>query len=275
MFVTKHHGLGNDFLIALDEVNERALAVDGALARDLCDRRTGVGADGLIHGRRPTTEQAAAGIDVVFVLFNSDGSRAEMSGNGIRCLGHAVARARGVDEVTVMAASDVGPRSLEVRSGSSAVADVLADMGRAGVGPAVPAPLSESLPEQFGTVDMGNPHLVLLVDDPAAVDLATEGAWLESQFPEGVNVEFIAAEAVGSRVDLRVWERGAGITQACGTGACAAAYLAHRWELVGDHVTVVMPGGEAEVVLGDDDAVSLRSPVVWVADLTVADREEA
>ena len=208
----------------------RSTSVDGALAVSLCDRRRGIGADGLIHGAAPSAEQAADGIDVVMHLFNSDGSRAEISGNGIRCLAQAVARERGETETVVVAATDTGRRTLVVTPPTTRRrAGCAVDMGAPRPGPDVPEPVAESLTVRHGTVDMGNPHLVVVVDDPADVDLATEGPWLEAQFPSGVNVEYIVVTPDRSTIDLRVRERGAGITEACGSGACAAAHLASRW----------------------------------------------
>jgi diaminopimelate epimerase len=266
--LSKHHGLANDFLVALDEANDRALNVDGDLARRLCDRRTGIGADGLIHGARPTA--VAPGTDVVMHLFNSDGSRAEMSGNGIRCLVQALALARGIDRGSFTVLTDGGLRALELATTGPWVAQVSVAMGPAKSGPEVPPPVDEELDDRHTTIDMGNPHLVIETEDPDRVDLETRGAWLERQFVDGVNVEFIAKD--GGRPDaivLRVWERGAGITRACGTGACAAAHAAHAWGLVGDVVTVEMPGGSAEVRLGDD--VVLVGPAELVAEIEVPD----
>ena len=100
---------------------------------------------------------------------------------------------------------------------------------------------------------MGNPHLVVLVPDLAGVDLVGTGSWLEQQFPSGVNVEFITPGDGADSLELLVWERGAGVTEACGTGATAAAHLAHSWGLVGREVRVVMPGGSAEIILAPDD----------------------
>lgn len=268
MLLSKHHGLGNDFLVALDERNDGPLALDGGDARRLCDRTCGVGADGLIHAARPTDEQVAHGIDVVMHLFNADGGRAEMSGNGIRCLGQAVARARGCRRVAVL--TDAGRRTLEVRAGSEpSTAEVSVAMGRPGPGPRVPAALDEFFVSRHGTVDMGNPHLVILVPDPDAVKLATEGAWLEQQFPGGINVEYATPDGPGG-LRLRVWERGAGVTAACGTGACAAVHLAHRWGLVGGSVRVSMPGGTALVEVAADGSITLTGPSVHVADVTVS-----
>jgi diaminopimelate epimerase len=271
VLLTKHHGLGNDFLVILDERNDGPVALDDDLVRRLCDRRRGIGADGLIRGALPDEEQRANGIDVVMHLFNSDGSRAEMSGNGIRCLGQAVARQRGIVEGTVDVLTDAGRRPLVVAPGGDADSvDVSVGMGRPTAGPRVPEALDEFFVSRHGTVDMGNPHLVILVHDPAVVELATEGAWLERQFPRGINVEYISVADDGRSLALRVWERGAGVTEACGTGACAAAHLAHAWGLTGDDVAVTMPGGSARVRLEADGSVTLTGPSVFIATLDVA-----
>lgn len=265
--LTKHHGLANDFLVALDEANGRAVRADGELARRLCQRRTGIGADGLIRGAIPSEEDQDNGIDLVMHLFNADGSRAEMSGNGIRCLAQAFTRWQGRDEARVVVRTDGGVREVVVRDGTAPVSVVTVAMGRAIAGPLVPGPLAEELTGRYRTLDLGNPHLVIEVADPASVDLPTEGAWLEQQFPGGVNVEFIAQGAEPGLLTMTVWERGAGVTQACGTGACAAAVAAHGWGLVGRRVRVQMPGGTAEVEVGDE--VFLTGPAVFVASIEV------
>ncbi|MDP9020079.1 MAG: diaminopimelate epimerase [Actinomycetota bacterium] len=262
MRLTKHHALGNDFLVLLDL--EQRLAVEGPMARALCDRRRGVGADGLIQASAGTD-----GADVDMTLWNADGGAAEMSGNGIRCLGQAVARARRVDSVELDVGTAGGRRRVRVSPGSArGTAWVEVDMGPAGKGPKGAAPVSAPVLEA-ATVDMGNPHLVLLVDDPATVDLAVLGPACQGEFEAGINVEVVAPR-VGhaDTLDLRVWERGAGVTEACGTGACAAAFVAHGWGLVGSRVRVCMPGGDLDVVLGDD-TVSLAGPAVHVADVKV------
>jgi diaminopimelate epimerase len=267
--LTKHHGLGNDFLVVLDEANGRACTIDEALARRLCDRRTGVGADGLIRGEQPGPDQPA-GVDVVMHLHNSDGSRAEMSGNGIRCLAQALALTRQQQSATFAVLTDAGVRHVELTRNGSTDADVSVGMGTARPGPRVPGPVEEELDARHATVDLGNPHLVVESSDPGAVDLVTRGAWLEQQFDGGVNVEFIAKDdGRPDAIVLRVWERGAGVTMACGTGACAAAHAAHSWGLVGERVTVEMPGGTAEVRLGDE--LVLTGPAVLVAAVEVPD----
>ncbi len=263
MQLTKHHGLGNDFLVALvDELPADAAAI----ARRVCDRRRGIGADGLMFGlpgEPPTGEQVA---NIVMVLFNSDGSRPEMSGNGIRCLAQAVAARDNITEGNIAIVTDGGPRVVSVSPGRHP-GEIMArvDMGLVGAGPGVEPSL---LLEQAATADLGNPHLVVVVDDPAAVDLSVEGPALEKVYPEGMNVEFIAASAEEpDTLDLVVWERGAGITEACGTGACAAAARAHEWGLVGDRVTVQMPGGDVVVEVGD--RVYLNGPAEMIAAIEV------
>ena len=264
MQLTKHHGLGNDFLVVLDL--DEVTPIDAGSARALCDRHRGIGADGVL---RVTSSSGEA--DVAMTLRNADGSLAEMSGNGIRCLAQAVARAAGTETIELAVATDGGLRRVAVRPGPDARTSwVEVDMrpARASAGPGT-AP-SISVPHtESAVVDMGNPHLVLLVDDPAAVDLAALGPELSRQFRRGTNVEAVALAARPHTVELRVWERGAGLTQACGTGACAAAFAAHQWGLVGDRVTVDMPGGSLEVMLGD--TVVLGGPAVFVADVSVPD----
>jgi diaminopimelate epimerase len=193
-----------------------------------------------------------------------------MSGNGIRCLGQAVARQHGLTEGPITALTDAGVRPLQISAGTDAASVMVSvGMGEPGPGPHIPEPVHEFLSGRFATVDMGNPHLVVVVDDPAEIDLMTEGSWLEQQFPAGMNIEYIAPAGDGSGLVLRVWERGAGVTDACGTGACAAAHQARSWGLVGDRVTVSMPGGDAVVVLEEDATATLIGPSVHIADVIV------
>jgi diaminopimelate epimerase len=265
--LSKHHGLGNDFLVSLADIEPTPV-----LARHLCDRRRGVGADGLIVGR-PSTDPS---VDVEMALLNSDGSAAEMSGNGIRCLAQAVVRSRGATDGEVRVATAAGPRRVVVRSTDhSEVCLAEVEMGQAGVGPAWPGPPPRGLDRALATegvrvetIDLGNPHLVLLARDPRTVDLARFGAELEAQVDGGANVEFIAATPGRSNeIDLTVWERGAGITEACGTGACAGAYVARRWGLVDDDVVVHLPGGDVRVLLGP--SITLIGPAAFIADIEV------
>lgn len=275
MHLAKLHGLGNDFLVLVDL--DDASPVDAGLAAALCDRRRGIGADGLIRVT-PGTE----GADVTMTLRNADGGLAEMSGNGIRCLALALARHRDVEALDVTVATGGGVRAVRLVTGRAGIAQVDVEMGKARPGPEpdtgwLSLPVTAVLLEGpdgpypgLSTLDLGNPHLVVLVDDPAAVDLADVGPVGEQQFAGGINVGFVApAAGEVDALDLRVWERGAGITEACGTGATAAAHAAHEWGLVGERVTVHLPGGDVQVAIGD--TLTLSGPAVHVADCVVDD----
>ena len=262
MHLTKHHGLGNDFLVLIDL--ERGSPVDAGLARALCHRRTGVGADGLIR-----VTPGRDGADLSMELLNSDGSPAEMSGNGMRCLAQAavMAGAAPASRFTVWTAGGIREvvHGLGNRPGESRVT---VDMGR--VAPLADAPEVDHTtpPLREAGLDVGNPHLVMLVEDPAAVEIETAGPRYERQFPAGANVEWIRVSAPDT-VELRVWERGAGVTQACGTGACASAWAAHNWGLVGPEVTVDMPGGSVTVEIAAEGSVNLTGPAAYIAAVEV------
>ncbi len=273
--LTKHHGLGNDFLVLLGPASDLA-GVGAAEARRWCDRHRGVGADGLLLG---ATDDAR--VDLVMTLFNADGSRAEMSGNGIRCLAQAEVDRRGVAEADLLVATDGGDRTVSVRPGPDAATVVASvDMGPAGPGPVADRPLgpddvASHTPDQLAAkplrqrlLDLGNPHLVLLVDDPQAVDITAAGPRWEAGWSGGINVHAIApTPGEADALTMVVWERGAGPTEACGTGATAAARAAHDWGLVGAEVTVHMPGGDVAVGVGD--RMTLRGPSVRIATVEV------
>jgi diaminopimelate epimerase len=275
--LSKLHGLGNDFLIVLDDAdpagpaaggNPAARAVDGALARRLCDRHEGIGADGLILGSRlaPARRREADSDDarLRFALWNADGSQAEMSGNGIRCLAHAALDAGWVsDGVPFGVTTPAGPRQVTIRRAAEpGVTWGIVDMGEVRVQGGV-----DRCNVGHGQllVDVGNPHLVVLGPDPAAVDVATLGPVLEASDPAGLNVEFATLGPGPDEVTMRVWERGVGETKACGTGACAVAVALHHWGRVGRAVTVHQPGGTVAVNLEGDGRATLAGPSVHVA----------
>jgi diaminopimelate epimerase len=270
MRLTKHHGLGNDFLVAL-----LPQVPDGAadLARRLCDRHRGLGADGMILGTPVTPGEAAAGAGIGFRLFNADGSPAEVSGNGLRCFAQALALDRGEAMLEIVAATPAGPRRLTLHpTGDPLVADASVEMGTVTDGPGVRGDL-EGVPglpavRRAATGDIGNPHLVLLVDDPGAADLAVLGPVLEARYG-GINVHVVAPGDAPGVLRVSTWERGAGLTLACGSGACVSAARARDWGLVGDEVTVHMPGGVARVRLGDP--VVLTGPTTFIAAIEVPD----
>jgi len=259
--LTKHHGLGNDFLVVVDLENE--LVIDSALAIAVCDRQRGIGADGLMR-----VSPGTVGADLTMELLNSDGSPAEMSGNGMRCLAQAVVMADAVSGSEFTVATPGGIRAVEHRIGDlPGQSWVLVDMGvatRSEVSPDSVRHLRE--PRRTATIDIGNPHVVLLVDEPNDVDLVALGPAYEAQFPEGANVEWVTQSGPDA-LRLRVWERGAGVTQACGTGACASAMAANQWGLVGSNVDVSMPGGTVNVTLGE--TVTLAGPATYVAEVSV------
>lgn len=268
MRLTKHHGLGNDFLVALEETNG-PLEGGPELARQLCDRHRGIGADGFLLGAHPDDEQRENGIDVVMNLWNADGSRAEMSGNGIRCLAQAFAIARRERKATYQVLTDGGLRIVHVDDDpETGLGMVTVGMGVVQAGPAVSDAVQQRIGDRrFATIDVGNPHLIIEAD-LNQIDLDVDGPWFESQFADGINIEFIARKA-DDAVDLIVWERGAGRTQACGTGATAAAVVSQSWSLVnGELITVAMPGGSAQVRIGDEP--QLIGPTQFVASIETA-----
>ena len=260
MRLSKYHGLGNDFLVLVDLAGEHAGAVDGALARRLCDRHRGIGADGLIRvSRSDGNDENTA--DVAMRLWNADGSRAEMSGNGIRCLAHAVIDS-GVDPGPILTvATEAGIKTLTRQSSDQpGVMRFSVDMGQAA---ALGGLWVTVVGRKVAGVDMGNPHAVVLVDDPAEEDFA--------ELAGRVNVEAVAPGPEPEAITMRVWERGVGETLACGTGAAAAAWAASReWGLVGDHVVVHQPGGAAEVDLTHDGKVTLTGPSEFIATVEVS-----
>jgi diaminopimelate epimerase len=286
MRLTKHHGLGNDFLVVLDPESPHLL--DATVARALCDRHTGVGADGILRISPATGGEAAARAVAHMELRNADGSAAEMSGNGIRCAAQAMLlgwpglaggdgsppaglpvdipleTAAGLRTVTVHERIDAVTHSLSVSMGAARVVGDAPEWTGGGVARA-------------RLVDTGNPHLVLDMsgagpEAAADVDLVALGETVNAKLPAGANVHLLTVwvQPDGAHgVAIRTYERGVGLTQACGTGACASAAAARAWGLVGDLVPVDMPGGRAEVTLGpsESDEVVLRGPATYVASI--------
>jgi len=268
MRVSKFDAWGNDFLV-LDVAQLRSVGIDEAavnwpdVSRAWCNRASGVGADGLLLLERIDD------VDARMRLYNSDGSTAEMSGNGARCFAHALFRsdaARG--ERVYRLHTDAGVREVTVgeRDSNSIVATV--DMGEVSTidAPANWAAIGAHPDRPVVHVSVGNPHTVVGVDDVDSVDIGQLGR----QVPQ-VNLEIIAPGPGRNAITMRVHERGAGITQACGTGACASAWAALRWGLVSSttervEVTVHMLGGDAVVTLNAPEAgrVALTGPAQYV-----------
>ena len=262
--VAKWQGTGNDFIV-FDNPTGAAYPYDD-LARRLCDRRFGIGADGLIVLLPAADSQAAAAMR----LFNADGSEAEMCGNGARCVAKHLARER--DRGAILIETPAGPISTQFvqRDGST---QVRVAMGRPHFrrnlipmsGPpdeeVMDVPL-DAAGQRFSmcAVSMGNPHAVLFAHgDPDEIGLAAVVAVADRRdiFPAGVNVE-IARPSSGSAIAMRVWERGVGETWACGTGACAVAAAAIKTGRAKSPVTIASRGGAVEVAWdGADEPVYL------------------
>jgi diaminopimelate epimerase len=271
--LSKLHATGNDFLVM---VAADGVVADAAFARAVCDRHRGVGADGII-----TLLPGEAGADCTMELRNADGGIAEMSGNGIRCLAWVAVREGLGGSGTLVVDTGGGRRRMSLVVDGGELRSATVDMGPVSFDPAaipLDAPSALDLEATFhGTTyrgdaaGIGNPHLVLLVDDVQAARVVQHGPHLEvdARFPNRTNVEFIAPNAEGG-IDMRVWERGVGETLSCGTGVCAAAAVARRRGLVGDETTVRVPGGELSVTLGE--SVFLGGPVVHVFDTEVDER---
>ena len=289
MHLTKHHVFGNDFLVALDTDGRPCLP---GWVRAVCNRTTGVGADGVMWariqpdeagdtaGRRPDSAPLRAEMR----LYNADGSEAEVSGNGLASLAQALTLRAGRDEAEALIATAAGDRRVTIGGSRFADAD---DAGqgfgrirsRAGIelGAAATddeqtgraeATLAELTPAalQVGWVTVGNPHVVALLPDEATLDdlpLEPVGAAAQERFGP-VNFEAVAV-LDRTKVRMRVFERGVGVTSACGSGAAALAWQLERWDLVDAAVEVEMPGGTAEVNVGS--SVELHVPVIYVADV--------
>jgi diaminopimelate epimerase len=276
--LTKLHATGNDFLVYLAAA-ERDEPLAPGVAAALCDRHRGIGADGLL-----TLLTGSDGADCRMVLHNADGGRAGMTGNGSRCLAWVAHRAGFGDGKRLVVDTDGGRREidLELDPRTDEVMHATVDMGPITFDPPeipLDAPSPFDLEATYhGTAyrgdaaGIGNPHLVLFVDDPATARVTQHGPHLEydERFPERTNVEFVAVGPGTDRLTMRVWERGVGETLSCGTGACAAAAVAHHRGLVGDRVVVGVPGGELVVDLGA--TIRLSGPVRHVFDVSV-DRE--
>ena len=255
----KMHGLGNDFVV-LDQRRD-SIVIDAATARNIADRRTGIGCDQLILIEPPRDPTA----QVSMRILNADGSEAEACGNATRCIASLVAEETGDNRARIETLA--GLLETEVLPNSS----VAVDMGLARTGWRE-IPLARET--DTGRVDLalgplrepvctniGNPHATFFVADAEAVDLAALGPRLEHDklFPERANIG-VATVQDRLHIRLRVWERGAGITRACGTGACAALVAAHRRGLTDRQATVTLDGGTLDICWREDGHVIMTGP---------------
>jgi diaminopimelate epimerase len=252
----KMHGAGNDFVV-LDE-REQSLALTPASIARLADRRTGIGCDQLVLLQTPVEEPDGGDVRVRF--FNPDGSEAGACGNASRC-------------VALLVAGDAFGRTLRLRTNAGLLPARVLEPGLVDVDMGVPGldwhelPLARAadtlhlpLPGDPAGCSMGNPHATLFDNDgePSVLGAALEHDGL---FPERANIGF-ARILSPDRMRLRVWERGAGLTLACGSGACAAVVNAARRGLTGRRVAVEMPGGLLEIDWGGDDHVRMTGPAI-------------
>ena len=248
MRLIKYEGLGNKFLVAITD----HVPIEGReLAQSLCDAKTGYDVDGLIFGTPVFTDD----IDIQMTLFNADGSLAEISGNGIRCLAQEVfSGSNTAGTLRILSGSGVRNVTLNSRDGDQAEIEV--DMGTVLDGPELPLLDFLNHPSvsvvRAQTADIGNPHVIIEVVDLERVAVSDAGLHIESLWqPGGINVHFI--EVRGPNViSMLHWERGVGVTQACGSGAAASSFVAHKWGLVAENVSVEMPGGKAGVSIRKD-----------------------
>lgn len=264
------HGLGNDFIIVRASSWDEAGQLQRCSAA-WCDRHFGIGADGLIViGPDPE-------LDIFMRIFNSDGSEAEMCGNGIRCVA-LYARQNGlVDRNCLAVRTLAGPRYPEVQAERSHPGKVRVDMGEPvlkrhaipvlGEGSNVGFKLQAGGEEFLATaVSMGNPHCIVIVEDAETIPLGKWGPLLEKHqlFPAAANVEFVQV-LNSSELLVKVWERGAGITLACGTGACASLVAAHLNGHTSRQAVVHLPGGDLHIEWREDDnRVYMSGPAVEV-----------
>jgi diaminopimelate epimerase len=267
MEFTKYHGLGNDFIL----IDNRASATPRLTPEDAiqwCDRHFGIGADGVIFAL-----PGQNGTDYTMRIFNNDGSEPEMCGNGIRCLAKFIAELEGTTE----------PRSYKIHTLGGLITPKLEANGLVTVDMGKPRLLAAEIPTTLVAADqqvvnqplevagktwhvtcvnMGNPHCVTFVDEVDALPLETLGAQFECHpvFPKKINTEFIQVVR-SDHLKMRVWERGAGITLACGTGACASLVAGVLNGTCDRRATVELPGGSLQIEWSEaDDRLYMTGP---------------
>ncbi len=251
MHFTKMHGLGNDYLYVYGEPENPS-----ELSIRLSERHFGAGSDGMIW----ISPSAVA--DFRMRIFNADGSEAKMCGNGIRCVGKYVYDKGYTDKKRITVETLSGIKTLTLKTSNGKVKSASVDMGN--------AVISSDMTLTAGSdeitcmpVSMGNPHAVIFVSDAENVPLEKSGPLIEKHeaFPGGVNVEFVQV-IDECTLRMRVWERGSGITMACGTGACASAAAAVRKGFCrhNDDIAVILDGGTLRINVDDDFRITMTGP---------------
>ena len=251
----KMHGLGNDFVVI--DARENPVEMTAARASAIADRRTGIGFDQLIL-LEPSTIA-----DVKMRIFNADGGEVEACGNAARCIALLLETPARIETVADILTTEPGDASATVTLG-----EPIFDWERIPL--AMPMdtrdmPVSWEELERPSAVNVGNPHVIFFVPDCDAVDLTTLGKVIEHDplFPERINVN-VASVSDQTHLKLRVWERGVGLTRACGTGACATAVAAIRAGRVNSPVTVSLPGGDLNIAWAEGGSIRMTGPATHV-----------
>lgn len=265
---TKLHGCGNDYLFV--DCTERPLEGADQIARVASDRRTGVGSDGLI------CIYPSDSADFRMEMYNADGSRGEMCGNGIRGVGKYVFDHGLTTSRELAIETDAGTKQLSLTLANDQVSLVRVDMGLAELdGPKIPVAASGQIIDQplevagrswnVTCVSMGNPHCVTFDADPDGLDLERIGPGFEhhAMFPNRINTEFVRVDSP-DHLTMRVWERGSGETMACGTGACAVVVAAVLTGRSKSRATVALRGGDLEIEVDAEHRVFMTGPSVEV-----------
>ena len=260
MHLTKMQGLGNDYLYHYGEVENPA-----ELSIKWADRHFGIGSDGLI------LIQDSEVADFKMRIFNADGSEAMMCGNGIRCVGKFVYDKGYTTKTTLTIETLSGIRTLQLDVQEGLVQQATVDMGDVKVEQEITLSVLEQ-EVRCVPVSVGNPHCIVFCEDADEAPLTTIGAALErhEQFPQGVNVEFVQI-LDRHHIRMRVWERGSGITMACGTGACASAAAAGKAGFCDSPLVVKLDGGDLNIEILSDSSARMTGPAVIVAECEVED----
>ncbi len=256
MHFTKMHGLGNDYLYVYGEVPENV----SELSQRLSERHFGAGSDGMIYISPSNVA------DFKMRIFNADGSEAMMCGNGIRCVGKYVYDKGYTDKTELKIETLSGIKTLRLFVSGGRVKTVAVAMGRAAAGADMTIDV-DGTSVTLTPVNVGNPHAVIFVDDPESAPVTELGPKIEKHpaFPGGVNVEF-ACRTGENEIRMRVWERGSGVTMACGTGACATAAAAVKKGLCRPREDnfIKLDGGKLKINISPDGSVTMTGPAETV-----------
>ena len=274
MVFTKMHGCGNDYIYI--DTTKNSIADPEAFSLRWSDRHKGIGSDGIVLIGRPNEEKADA--DFTMRIFNADGSEAMMCGNASRCVGKYLYERGLTDKTTIRLLTRSGVKTLSLHVTDGIVGSVTVDMGEPvmdDISSFIPSQLDNVLrdfshgrksPNDGVFVSMGNPHFVIFTEK--IDDVVKDGQRLEyhSAFPQRCNIEYAHVQSDES-IRVRVWERGSGITQACGTGACATAVAACVTGRTGRHSRILMDGGTLDVFWNEkDNHVYMTGPAEFVFD---------